>query len=166
MQPLDPATNKPRGWLTLKARAAPTSLSVTVGCNGEHWRSITRLLDAAVGRLEEAPDIEAAAHAALPLAAHLEHRAPTSAAHSEAFERAQASLRTLDLYQKVAESVGAEHADKVTLLVLALAGLVRGAQGALLHSIRAQQELLGAYGAEIESVRAQLDALRAYAHLS
>jgi glutathione gamma-glutamylcysteinyltransferase len=166
MRRLDPATNKPRGWLTLTARGVASSLGFTLSCKGEDWPSITRALDSAVRSLAEAPDIQEAVKAVLPIAAYLEHRAPTSAAHAEALKGAQASLRSLDLYLKVAESVRGEDADKVTLLVLALAGLVPGARGALLDSLRAQQGLLGAYSAEIESIRTQLDALRTYAHLS
>ena len=162
MQPLDPATEKRRGWLMLTARNDATSLGFTMSCDAGGWQSITRDLERAIGDLVEAREIDTAARGVLPLARHLERRAPSSTAHAEALERAVASLKELHVYDSVAAVVGHDDADKVTLLFFVLATLVERGTSALLDSIHAQQSRLTAFAADIASVAAQLEAVSGY----
>jgi hypothetical protein len=83
-------------------------------------------------------------------------RSPTSADHEQALAKARATLRELAVFPRVSGAVG-EHAEAVTLLLLALADRL---------PVQRREEIVALAGAhdaslagEIENLRAQLGAL-------
>jgi glutathione gamma-glutamylcysteinyltransferase len=164
--PIDPATGEARGWLVFQPRAQGIALGFSIRCDGESWQGLAERLSAAVAELGSATDISTLARAILPLVSHLELRMPTAPAHREAVTTAQTALRALPLYRGIAEAIGVERAEAVTLLMLAiddaLTPLQRAALAPLTHPISAHPALAG----EVSNVRAQLAALWTHAKVA
>jgi glutathione gamma-glutamylcysteinyltransferase len=164
--PIDPATGRARGWLVFRPRAQGIALGFSIRCDGESWQGLGDRLSAVVAQLGSATDIAALARAILPLVSHLELRMPTAPAHREAITMAQTALRDLLLHRKIAEAIGAERAEAVTLLMLAIDDILtpphRVALNQLTHSLSAHPALAG----EVSNVRAQLAALWTHAKVA
>jgi glutathione gamma-glutamylcysteinyltransferase len=121
MQPIDVTTGHARGWLLLRRRTQGVALGFSVRCDGESWQGLARRFAAVAAEFERASGIAALARAVLPLAAHLEMRSPSAAAHRDALAAARSALQALRAYREVADAVGSEHAEAVTLLLLVMA---------------------------------------------
>jgi glutathione gamma-glutamylcysteinyltransferase len=164
--PIDPATGRPRGWLVFKPRAQGIALGFSIRCDGESWQALTERLSAVVADLGTATDMASLAQAIVPLVSHLELRMPTAPAHREAVSSAQAALRALPLHRQVVEAIGAERAEAVTLLTLAIYEILPPAQRAALdelaHSVADHPALSG----ELSNIRAQLAALWTHAKVA
>jgi glutathione gamma-glutamylcysteinyltransferase len=161
MQPVDAVTGRPRGFMVLRRRERGVALGFSLKCDGDSWTGLARRLEAVAGDLEDAGDLPALARAALPLTSHLELRLPTAPAHQEALAAARAALRAVPVYPLVAESVGAERAEAVTILLLAMADLVSSARRPVLHAWLSGAIDDPTLEAELSNVRAQLAALLA-----
>ena len=159
MLPLDPATGRSRGWLSLRAREQGLSLGFSVKCEGETWRGIGERLSAAEQALRSAADMLGLVSAAQPLAAHLELRQPTTPVHRDVLLGALAALRELPVYPQIESQVGTAAAEAVTLLVLALAPALAPVGRTLIGDVANVSEGQRALLSEIENVRAQLAAL-------
>ena len=107
---------------------------------------------------ELGPDarIEELATALLPVATHLSVRMPNSAAHAEAIGAARNAVRRLAVFPRVEQLVGAERAEAVTLLLIAIADRLSPARRDELRIEPAHDDALAA---ELASLRAQLGAL-------
>jgi hypothetical protein len=159
MEPADPATGKPRGWLTLRARSQGIALGFSLRCDDGSWRGLASRLVAAGELLAGATDLERAIDALLPIGAHVELRAPAAAAHREALDDARATIQSLDLYARVLRATPAESAEVVTLLLIAMADRLNGAAREVVagnvSGLLENQSLL----AEVANLRAQLSAI-------
>ena len=163
---IDPVTGKTRGWLVFRPRAQGVALGFSIRCDGESWQGLGERLSAVVAELSSATDIAALARGILPLVSHLELRMPTAPAHREAITAAQTALRDLLLHREIAEAIGAERAEAVTLLMLAIDDILTAPQRVVLnqltHSLSAHPALAG----EVSNVRAQLAALWTHAKVA
>ena len=159
MHPIDPATGRSRGWIALRRRAGGVSLGFTLSCDGDDLKGFARRLSSVVAELGPAASIEELSRALLPVAAHLTVRVPNSAAHQEAIAAAQNAVRGLALFPRVERVVGAERAEAVTLLLIAIAERLAPARRDELATLLAHAERDGPLAAEIASVRDQLAAL-------
>jgi glutathione gamma-glutamylcysteinyltransferase len=155
MQPPDPATGRARGWMTLTRRAHGIALGFSVRCEGDSWRGLANRLTAIVGDLESARDLDTMARAVLPLTSHLELRTPSAPAHQDALASARATLRALTAFPQIVAAVGAERAEAVTILLLAVADRLSPAQRASLGTPAADSPI----ASELANVRAQLTAM-------
>ena len=159
MHAIDPATGRSRGWITLQRRARGVSLGFTLSCEGDDLKGFARRLSSLVEELGPAAPIEELATALLPVAAHLTVRVPNSAAHQEAIGAARHAVRNLARLLRIDETVGAERAEAVTLLLIACADRLAVARRAELDAALAQAEHDEVLATEIASLRDQLGAL-------
>ena len=163
---IDPATARARGWLAFRPRLQGIALGFSVRCAGESWQGLAERLTAVVAELSSGTEVASLAQAIVPLVSHLELRMPSAPAHREALASAQTALRDLALYRQVAEAIGAERAEAVTLLILAIDGILTPAQrAALKHLIRSGTDH-PALTDELSNVRAQLAALWTHAKVA
>jgi glutathione gamma-glutamylcysteinyltransferase len=163
MLPVDPVTGRARGWMALKRRSRGIALGFSVRCDGESWQGLARRLTAVVGELESAEDLAALCRAVVPLTSHLELRTPDALAHQDALAAARAALRSMAAFPHIVDAVGADRAEAVAILLLAIADRLTAAQQAL---IGATDPALGENApvvAELSTVRAQLSALWGHA---
>jgi glutathione gamma-glutamylcysteinyltransferase len=160
---IDPATGRARGWLVFRPRAQGLALGFSIRCDGESWQGLAQRLRGSIAELSAATGVASLARAIAPLVSHLELRMPTAPAHRDAVGNARAALRELPLQRQVAEAVGAERAEAVTFLLLAIEDLLpppqRAALDELTHSLATHPTLVG----ELSNVRAQLAALWTHA---
>jgi glutathione gamma-glutamylcysteinyltransferase len=154
MQPNDPATGHPRGWLTLRGRGQGIALGYSIRCAGESWEGLAQRFAAVATELSRAPDLAALARASAPLVEHVELRTPQAPAHQQALEHARAALREHPVYAAALEAIGGERAETVTLLLLVMAELLEPEQRALLGAPAAV-----GLAEELASLRAQLAAV-------
>jgi glutathione gamma-glutamylcysteinyltransferase len=157
--PLDPATGRARGWLVFTPRAQGIALGFSVRCEGESWQALAERLGAVIVELSSAIDVASLAQAVVPLVSHLELRIPSAPAHREAVTIAQTALRELALHRQVAGAIGAERADAVTLLLLAIDDILTPSQRAGLDQLTHTATVHPALAGELSNVRAQLAAL-------
>ena len=153
MQPMDPTTGRPRGWLVMRRRALSSALGFSVRCVGESWRGLSRCLTGVIAEVGRSPSPAALARAVLPLASHLEVRRTTTAAHEEALAIARVALRDSEVYPQVQDEVGSEHAEAVTVLLFAIGDRLTPGQRAGLGTLN------GTIADEVSHLRAQLAAL-------
>jgi glutathione gamma-glutamylcysteinyltransferase len=163
--PVDPSTGRARGWLVIRPRAQGLALGFSIRCDGESWRGLADRLSAVVVELSSATNITSLAHAIVPLVSHLELRMPTAPAHREAVSRAQAALRELPLHRHVAEAIGADRAEAVTLLMLAIDDILTPSQRAALNELTQPMATHPVLFGELSNVRAQLAALWTHARV-
>ncbi len=163
---IDPATGRARGWLVLRPRAQGLALGFSVRCDGESWQGLAERLSVVVTQLSSATDVRSLAQAIVPLVSHLELRIPSAPAHREAVDSAQTALRELPLYREVVEAIGAERAEAVTLLMLAIDDILTPAQRAVLEQLTRAETNHGALLGELSNVRAQLTALWEHAKVA
>lgn len=159
MQPIDPATGRSRGWIALQRRTQGVSVGFTLSCEGDDLKGFARRLSSVVEELGPAAHIEALATALLPVATHLTVRVPNSTAHQDAIAVARNALRTLAVFSRVEQAVGAERAEAVTLLLIAIADRLAPARRDEVTAMLAEVERDEALTAEISSLRDQLGAL-------
>ena len=159
MQPVDPDTGRPRGFLVLRPRARGIALGFSLRCDGESWQGLARRLTSVARDLEAAVDLGSLARAVEPLMSHLELRTPSAPAHRDALASARAALRGVAGYPLIAEAVGPEHGEGVTLLLLAMAELLSPEQRSALGALSGVQSEDPPFAAELASLRAQLTAL-------
>lgn len=159
MHPVDPATNRPRGWLLLRSRARGLALGFSVKCDGESWQGLARRLEGVVAELASSSDLATLARAVVPLTAHLEVRVPSADAHRDALAKARAALRDVPMYDAVTSAVGPEHAELVTMLLLASVDLLASEQRARLTSLAGTIGEDTPLAAELSNLCAQLTAL-------
>jgi glutathione gamma-glutamylcysteinyltransferase len=164
--PVDPATGRARGWLVLRLRAQGLALGFSVRCDGESWQGLAERLSAAVAELSSATDVTSLAQAVVPLVSHLELRMPSAPAHREAVTSAQTALRDLPLHRQVVEAIGAERAEAVTLLMLAIDDILAPGQRAALKQLTRAETDHAALAGELSNVRAQLTALWKHAKVA
>jgi glutathione gamma-glutamylcysteinyltransferase len=163
MQPVDPATGRARGWMVLRPREQGIALGFSVRCEGESWQGLARRLNAVVEELSAATELASLARAIVPLVVHLELRMPSAAAHREALASARAALRELPVHGHVSEAIGTEHAEAVTLLLLAIEDILTPHQRAALGRLASTETRHAALLGELSNVRAQLAALWTHA---
>lgn len=159
MQPIDPGTKRARGWMVLRRRERGLALGVTLSCPGKDLQAFAHRLSAVVTEVGRDAAIEQLARALEPLVANTLVRAPTSDEHERALARARAALHELAVFGQVARTVGEEHADAVTLLLLALADRFAPPRRDEIAASIAGAAHEPALAAEIDNLRAQLDAL-------
>ncbi|HEY3253196.1 MAG TPA: phytochelatin synthase family protein [Polyangiaceae bacterium] len=161
MQPADPSTGRSRGWLVLRPRAHGVALGFSVRCEGDSWQGLANRLTSIVKELQADADLATLARAVLPLAAHLELRVPSARAHQDGLADARAALRELPAHRQAAAAVGAEQAEAVTLLLLAIADRLGPAQRAALLALSSSDNR--ALATELSNIRAQLSAVLRHA---
>jgi glutathione gamma-glutamylcysteinyltransferase len=164
--PIDSATGRSRGWLVFKPRAQGIALGFSIRCDGDSWQGLTQRLSAVVADLSAAANMASLARAIVPLVSHLELRMPSAPAHREAIDCARAALRALPLHRQVAEAIGAEHAEAVTLLMMAIDDILTPAQRAALDELTHPMATHPALAGELSNVRAQLVALWTHAKVA
>jgi glutathione gamma-glutamylcysteinyltransferase len=162
-QPIDPATGRARGFLVLRRRAQGIALGFSIRCYGESWQGLAERISAVVGDLGSATDMASLAQAIVPLVAHLELRMPSAPAHRAAVTSAQTALRDLPLHRQVAEAIGAERAEAVTLLMLSIEDILTPPQRAALSELTRPTADQPSLAGEVSNIRAQLTALRTHA---
>jgi glutathione gamma-glutamylcysteinyltransferase len=165
-QPIDPATGRSRGWMALRPRPQGIALGFSVRCDGESWQGLAQRLSAIVSELSAATDVASLARAILPLVPHLELRVPSAPAHREALASARASLQELALHGQVTAAIGAERAEAVTLLLLAIDDVLTPAQRAALGELTLAHTNDPTLNGELGNVRAQLAALWSHAKVA
>lgn len=162
MQPVDPETGHSRGWVALRRRVHQSTLGFTMRCD-DSLEGLAQRLAAATATLEPSTDLASIARSLAPLAPYLEVRSAGEARHREALAAARASLRSRDGFSEIAQAVGSERAEAVTILMLAISA----------HLTPSQRALLGNGGdshddalllEELANLRAQLTALWSHAH--
>jgi hypothetical protein len=163
---IDPATGRARGWLVFQPRAQGIALGFSIRCEGESWQGLAERLSTVVAELSSAPDMASLARAIVPLVAHLELRMPSAPAHREAVASARTALRDLPLHREIAEAVGAERAEAVTLLMLAIDDILTPPQRAALSQLTQPTSAHPALAGEVSNVRAQLAALWTHAKVA
>jgi len=163
---IDPATGRARGWLVFRPRAQGLALGFSIRCDGESWQGLAQRLSAVVSDLSSATDLASLARVMVPLVSHLELRMPTAPAHREAVSSARTALRNLPLYRQVAEAIGAERAEAVTLLMLAIDDILTPPQRAALNELTRSLAEHPTLPGELGNVRAQLSALWTYARVT
>ncbi len=164
--PIDSATGKARGWLVFRPRAQGIALGFSIRCDGESWQGLAERLSAVVANLGSATDLASLAQNIVPLVSHLELRVPNAPAHREAVTSAQNALRELPLHRRVAEAIGVERAEAVTLLMLAIDGILTPMQRAILKLLTRDETDHAALAGELSNVRAQLTALWKHAKVA
>jgi glutathione gamma-glutamylcysteinyltransferase len=158
MHGIDPATGRSRGWIALQRRAQGVSLGFTLSCDGEDLKGFARRLSSVVEELGADARIEDLATALLPAAAHIAVRVPNSTAHKEAIGAVRTAVRSLAVFPRVDQVVGAERAEAVTLLLIAISDRLSPARRDEITPLIAseQDDVLAA---ELASLRVQLGAL-------
>jgi len=162
MQPVDPATGRSRGWMVLRPRTHGVALGFSIRCEGDRWQGLAERLSSILRALEAESDLASLARAVAPLAPHLELRVPSAPAHQDALASARAALRDLSTYRRVAEAIGSEQAETVTLLLLASADLLAPEQRAGLLGLSSTDNQ--ALATELGNIRAQLSAVLGIRH--
>jgi len=159
MQTLDPATGRARGWMALRRRDLGVALGFSLSCKGDDLQGLAHRLAAVIDELGPIADLDALARAVAPLASHLVVRAPSSTAHQDALATARSAVRKLAAFPRVIEAVGAEQAEAVTMLLLAIADRLAPARRDELVTLIAEASHDDPLAAELGNLRAQLGAL-------
>ena len=159
MHGIDPSTGRSRGWIVLRRRNQGVSLGYTLSCQGDDLKGFARQLHETVENLGPAARVEDLANALAPLAANVIVRATRTAAHFAALEAARAAIRSLAVFSRVEKAVGAEHAEAVTLLLVAIADRLAPARRGELTAVADEAEHDERLAAELANLRAQLAAL-------
>jgi glutathione gamma-glutamylcysteinyltransferase len=159
MQPVDPATGRARGWIALRRRARGVALGFTLSCEGTDLQGFARRLAGVVRDLGAAAPVEELARALTPLASHLVVRAPGSEAHQAALSRTRAAVRSLAAFPRVAQADGAERAEAITILLLAIASRLPPERQGEIVALAAEAEHDEPLAGELANLRAQLGAL-------
>mgnify|MGYP000561864178 CR=1 FL=1 len=174
MQPLDPATGRPRGWVDLRRSDRPVSLLFTARCVGDgNFAAFADGLARLRARLHDAAprDLSATLRviltAATSLSIVLERRGLALAEHADAADALLTDLRSVPLHATVAAADPPLDADAATLLILALpadlaSSLPTGARADWLAAVDPDR-LPASVRGECEYIRRQLADLCALA---
>ncbi len=163
MEPVDSATGRARGWMTLRARERGLSLGFTVTCDRDGWDGLAGRLESLKGDIKSAPDLGSLARAVVPLVSYLELRTPSAPAHRDALAEARATLAGLRVRRHVEEAIGSDHAEAVTLLLIAIGDLLPRARQEDIDVLSHSRPDHAALAAEVGNVRAQLGAMWTHA---
>jgi glutathione gamma-glutamylcysteinyltransferase len=161
MQTVDPVTGRARGFMVLRRREQGVTLGFSLRCDGDSWQGLARRLAAVARDLEAALDLESVARAVAPLASHLELRTPSADAHRNALVAARTALRAVGAYPAIADAVGGERAESVTLLLLAMTDHFSLRERPPLRALMSIVPDDRALGGELANLRAQLAAVMA-----
>ena len=159
MLAIDPSTGRSRGWMSLRRRSQGSSLGFTLSCKGDDLKGFARRLFDVVDDLDPAASIEDFATALVPLAANVDVRGTNSAPHIAALDAARSALRRLAMFSRVEQTVGAERAEAVALLLIAIADRLTPARRDELTAVAHEAEGDELLAAELANLRAQLGAL-------
>lgn len=159
MLAIDPATGRSRGWMSLRRRTQGGSLGFTLSCKGDDLKGLARRLFEVVGNLGPTAGIEDYATALAPLAANVVMRGTSTALHGAALDATRSAVRRLAMFSRVEQAVGAERAEAVTLLLIAIADRFAPARRDELMVVAHEAEHDEALAAELANLRAQLGAL-------
>jgi glutathione gamma-glutamylcysteinyltransferase len=159
MLSVDPVTGRARGWMALKPRSRGIALTFSVRCDGENWQGLARRLTSVVDELDSAEGLTALCRAVVPLTSHLQLRTPNAPAHQDALATARAALRSIAAFPTIVDAVGADRAEAVAVLLLAIADRLTAAQRIAIGATDDQFGEHAPMGAELGNVRAQLAAL-------
>ena len=161
MHALDQVAQRPRGWLSLRARAHGVALGFTLRCTDASWQELAERIQTAYRQLAQAVDLSALVDALRPIAAAVELRTPSTAAHERALASARAALSALPVYDRVraASTDQPDVAEVVTLLLLASVELLTPEQRAELGELTLVQPLTD----ELYNLTAQIAAVLAAA---
>jgi glutathione gamma-glutamylcysteinyltransferase len=157
MQPVDPASGRPRGWMLLRPRRAGVALAFTIHCDATDVRAFAASFARAV-RDAGTSTIDQLARELDGLATHLTLREPTSDAHRTALTELRAALRAQPVFERVRGIVGDVHAEAVAMLMLAVGTAARSTAGEL-AALVADAARDPTLGPELDFLRAQLEAL-------
>jgi glutathione gamma-glutamylcysteinyltransferase len=157
MHALDPAAERARGWLSLRARAHGVALGFTLRCTDASWQALAERIEGAYCQLADASDLSGLIRALRPIATAVELRSPSTAAHEHALSGARAALSALPLYARVRVVLSDEPnlAEVATLLLLASADLLSTEQRAELGEITLAEPLTD----ELHNLTAQIAAV-------
>jgi len=150
----DASGGKTRGWLSLKRRSEGIALGFSVRCAGDNWHGFAARLRAATTALADAKSVGEMAVIMSPLLAHLELRQPSAAPHRAALDATRAALRALPSHSQIVQAIGAERAEGIALLLLAVSEALSAEQRAALGELPD-----GPWRSELDNLRAQLSAL-------
>jgi glutathione gamma-glutamylcysteinyltransferase len=159
MHAIDPETGKSRGWIALQRRPHGVSLGFTLSCEGDDLKGFARRLSAAVDGLDPAARVEEIATGLAPLAANVLVRVPHTTAHQAAIGTARTAIRNLAVFSRVEHAVGTEHAEAVTILLIAVAERLAPVRRDELSAVLAEAEHDKALASELDNLRTQLGAL-------
>jgi glutathione gamma-glutamylcysteinyltransferase len=171
MQPIDPATDRARGWMLLRRRARGVALGFTLTCEGTDHHGFAERLAGMARELAPAAGIGELARALAPFTSYLAVRSPGSEAHQAALARTRAAVRSLAVFPQVREALAGqdatsaagasldERAEAVTILLLAIAGRLPPARSEQIVALIAEAEHDEALAGELANLRAQLAAL-------
>ncbi len=159
MHAIDPATGKSRGWIALQRRPHGVSLGFTLSCEGQDLKGFARRLVAAIDGLDPAARVEEVAIALAPLAANVLVRVPNASAHQAAIGTTRTAIRNLAVFPRIEHAVGKDHAEAVTILLIAIAERLAPARRDELGMVVAEAEHDEAIASELENLRTQLGAL-------
>jgi glutathione gamma-glutamylcysteinyltransferase len=160
MLPLDPATGRARGWLSVRPRVGALGLGFTVRCEGDGWQGWAARVARAAEACGSGATIAELAAALAPHSQSIDVRAPVVAGARASFEHARAALHATDLYAQITAAVGDASAEVVAVLLLASEDLLLPAQRATVAASAPSLEGDAGLAAELASVRAQIAALR------
>jgi glutathione gamma-glutamylcysteinyltransferase len=163
MQPVDEATGRARGWLTLRRRERGIALGYSIQCDGESWQLLEQRMAVTKAEIEAATDVASLVQALAPLECHVELRSPRAPAHREALDAARAALQSLPVHAQISRAVAPERAENVTLLLLAVSDLLTPEQRTELGALSTGHPGDPLLASEVANVREQLAALWAHA---
>lgn len=159
MHAIDPTTGRSRGWIVLRPRSRGASLGFSLSCEGDDLKAFAGRLCEGMKDLGPEVRIEDVARALASFAANVVIRATHSAAHLAALDAARTAIRSLPLFTRLERAVGAEQAEGVTLLMIAVAErlgpTLRGELAASVDAAVHDERL----APELANLRAQLAAL-------
>jgi len=165
LQPCDPTTGRPRGWVALRRSSRPPSLLFTARCVGDGgYEVFSAALDGLAAAIAPTRDLDAALQALLSALSEfpvtVERRPLALSEHTAASEALLAGLRSIPLYDRVEAVRPPWPTEAATLLLLALPSEV---WSALTEEVRAawlpvidRSRLPAAVRAEADHVHRQL----------
>lgn len=157
MHGIDATTGRSRGWLLLRRRSQGVSLGFTLSCEGDDLKGFAHRLFDVADELGPTARIEELARELAPLAANVVVRETTSATHRAAIDAARAAVRSLAVFPRVESIVGGEHAEGVTLLLVAIADRLAPDRRDELAAVASTAD--ASLAPELANLRAQLAAL-------
>ena len=153
MQPADPETGRPRGWILLRRRATAGAVGFNIHCLGGSWQALAARIRTVTTDLKRTTSLVEAATMLLPLVEHLEIRKTSEVAHEEALGAARNAVLECDVYRSVVSALGARDAERVAVLVHAVDEYLPVSLQSELSAIAEPM------AAEVSNLRAQLRTL-------
>jgi glutathione gamma-glutamylcysteinyltransferase len=164
MLPIDPATSRSRGWIQLRARErAAIALAYSMQCDGNGLDELAAQLHDVVEALGLVQDVSAAAQAVAPLVPHVEIRTPSEPSHRDALGETRAALRSLPAHADLTSAAGADRAELVGLLLLAVLEVLPAEHRARIGALIGKPEPGSRLAADVTALGAQLVAVQLHA---